>query len=156
VALAEKDGLAVQLGDGIEVLRAQAPASLGAITLIHVIEHLHPNELLDVLALAHDRLAHDGVLVLETPNPQSLYVYARAFWIDPTHVRPVHPVYLDFALRQAGFMAPVFDWLAPPPIDEVLLEIAPDAPGATMYNANVQRLNQLLFAPQNYRVLSAR
>jgi SAM-dependent methyltransferase len=156
VALAEADGLAVQLGDGIDVLRAQAPASLGAITLIHVIEHLHPNELLDVLTLAYDRLAHDGVLVLETPNPQSLYVYARAFWIDPTHVRPVHPVYLDFALRQTGFTAPVFEWLVPPSADEQLLEIDADIPGAERHNENVRRLNQLVFAAQNYRVLAAR
>ena len=36
-------------------------------------------------------LKPDGVLILETPNPLSIVVAARNFWLDPTHRRPVHP-----------------------------------------------------------------
>ena len=153
VALARDAGSNVQLVDGVEALRACAPCSLGAVVLLHVIEHLYPNELLEVVSLAHDRLAIGGKLVLETPNPQSLYVYARAFWLDPTHVKPVHPVYLDFVLRAAGFSDVVFEWTALPADAERLVESS-DA-SATM-NENVRRLNGLVFGAQNYRIIATR
>ena len=108
---------------------------------------------LEVVSLAHDRLAIGGKLVLETPNPQSLYVYARAFWLDPTHVKPVHPVYLDFVLRDAGFNDVVFEWTAFPAEAERLVESG-DASATT--NENVRRLNGLVFGAQNYRVIATR
>jgi O-antigen chain-terminating methyltransferase len=153
---ATERGIDVRAGDGIEALRAVPSASLGAIVLLHVIEHLQPNELLDVLTLAHEKLAVGGKLVLETPNPQSLYIYARAFWIDPTHVRPVHPVYLEFALRSAGFAMYEFDWTALPSSDESMLA-APEHDDLTAtFNQNMGRLNDLLFAAQNYRAIATR
>jgi O-antigen chain-terminating methyltransferase len=153
---ATERGIDVRAGDGIEALRAVPSASLGAVVLLHVIEHLQPNELLDVLTLAHEKLAVGGKLVLETPNPQSLYIYARAFWIDPTHVRPVHPVYLEFALRSAGFAMYEFDWTALPSSDESMLA-APEHDDLTAtFNQNMGRLNDLLFAAQNYRAIATR
>lgn len=150
---AQAAGHDVVLADGLDVLRAEPPGSLGAIVLLHVIEHLHPNELLELLTLAHDRLATSGRLVLETPNPQSLYVYARAFWLDPTHTKPVHPRYLEFALTKAGFSALHFEWTALPSDAE---RLHPDPAGSDTANENIRRANELLFAAQNYRVVATR
>lgn len=156
VSEANSNGLDVRLGDGIAWLRDVAPASLGGLVLLHVIEHLQPNELLELLQLAHQKLAVGGKLVLETPNPQSLYIYARAFWIDPTHVRPVHPVYLEFALRSAGFESYAFDWTALPSPDEAMVPV-PDRDDVTAaINENMRRLNDLVFSAQNYRVVAVR
>lgn len=153
---ARAEGLDVRHGDGLDVLRAQSPSSLGAVVLIHVVEHLHPNELLDVIHLAFDRLYVGGKLVIETPNPQSLYVYARAFWLDPTHLRPVHPIYLEFLLKNAGYRHYDFEWTAMPSDDERLLEIPGDGEAVDAMNANVRRLNSLIFGAQNYRVIAMR
>jgi O-antigen chain-terminating methyltransferase len=131
-------------------------SSLGAIVLLHVVEHLYPNELLELIALAHERLAVGGRLVLETPNPQSLYVFARAFWLDPTHVKPVHPVYLDFVLRQAGFNDVYIEWTALPREAEQLSLLPGDEPAVAAANDNVRRLNDLVFAAQNYRIIATR
>ena len=35
--------------------------------------------------------APGGCLVLETPNPLSITVAASNFWLDPSHLRPLHP-----------------------------------------------------------------
>jgi O-antigen chain-terminating methyltransferase len=44
-----------------------------------------------------------GVLILETPNPLSMVVAARNFWLDPTHQRPVHPESLEVLFDAVGF-----------------------------------------------------
>ena len=146
----------MRLTDGLVGLRAEAPASLGGIVLIHVIEHLTPNEQMELVRLAFDRLVPGGELVMETPNPQSLYIFARAFWLDPTHSKPVHPLYLEFVLRQAGFDQVEYEWTALPDEEERLLEVAEDSPLGELVAENARRTNALLFAPQNYRVFARR
>lgn len=149
-------GLDIRLSDGVEALREVPFGSLGAIVLLHVIEHLTPNELLELVQLSMDRLAPGGYLVLETPNPQSLYVFARAFWLDPTHSKPVHPVYLEFVLRQAGYAEVEFEWTAFPAEGEQLLQPTEDSELAEVVAENARRLNSLVFGAQNYRVIARR
>ena len=43
------------------------------------------------------------MLVLETPNPESLLAGSVNFHRDPTHLRPVHPDTLAFLCESAGF-----------------------------------------------------
>ena len=149
-------GLDIRLSDGVEALREVPFGSLGAIVLLHVIEHLTPNELLEVVQLSLDRLAPGGYLVLETPNPQSLYVFARAFWLDPTHNKPVHPVYLEFVLRKAGYTTVDFEWTALPDEAERLVEPAEDSELSVAVAENARRLNSLVFGAQNYRAIARR
>lgn len=150
-------GLDIRLTDGLLGLGEQPFGSLGGIVLLHVIEHLTPTEQVELVQLAFDRLAVGGVLILETPNPQSLYVFARAFWLDPTHSKPVHPVYLEFVLRQAGFTEVDFEWTALPPESERLM--VPEDDGSDLsavIGENAKRLNDLVFGAQNYRVTARR
>ena len=71
--------------------------------MIQVIEHLTAQDAMDLVALAARKVRPGGKVIIETVNPQSLYVFARSFYLDPTHVRPVHPAYLEFLFREAGF-----------------------------------------------------
>jgi O-antigen chain-terminating methyltransferase len=118
-----------------------------------VIEHLTAQEAADLALLARDKLRPGGKLLIETVNPQSLYVFAHPFYVDPTHERPVHPAYLEFLVREAGFESIELLWRAPPPHDDVL-ETPADDDGVRA--ANVRRLNQLLFAPQDYALIATR
>lgn len=151
-------GLDVVEGDAVTWLRAQADRSVDAITMVQVIEHLAPQEVLDFIELAAIKIKRDGMLLIETVNPQSLYVYAHPFYLDPTHTQPVHPSYLMFLLEKIGFRHVEVDWRSPPPADDVLEEIAgpADAADTLAHNANVRRLNQLLFGPQDYAVIARR
>ena len=96
-------GFDVEHGDLLETLDAQPPASLHAVTCFHVIEHLPAEVQVRMLELAERVLVPGGVLIIETPNPESLRMSARDFWIDPTHLRPVHPTGLVTMLQQVGF-----------------------------------------------------
>ena len=97
-----------------------------------------------------------GLVFVETVNPQSLYVFAHALFLDPTHVRPAHPAYLAFLFREAGFISVDIEWRSPPPAEDVLETITGDTPGAPVLNENVRRLNELLFAPQDYLIVATR
>jgi 2-polyprenyl-3-methyl-5-hydroxy-6-metoxy-1,4-benzoquinol methylase len=157
VEAATERGLDVQHGDGIEVLRALDDASLGALVLIQVVEHLSPQQTLDLVLLAAQKVRPGGQVLIETVNPQSLYVYAHAFYLDPTHVKPVHPSYLAFLFREAGFAAVAMDWRSLPQDDDRLEEVtAEDSDLEKRLNKNIGRLNQLLFAPQDYLVTATR
>ncbi|HET6794992.1 MAG TPA: methyltransferase domain-containing protein [Acidimicrobiales bacterium] len=150
VAAAVEEGLPVTEGDGLEELAAVPDGSLGGLSLIQVVEHLTPQQVVNLVSLAFDKLRPDGRVVIETVNPQSLYVFARAFYVDPTHDRPVHPAYLTFLFEQAGFGVQI-EWRSPPPDDERLQLV-----GHAVTDANVERLNRLLFAPQDYALVAIR
>ncbi|MCZ6726254.1 MAG: class I SAM-dependent methyltransferase [Acidobacteria bacterium] len=96
-------GLDAVAGDLFEALAEITPGSLGGVVSFHVIEHLPAPSLGRLVRLAWRALGTGGVLILETPNPLSLVVAARNFWIDPTHRRPVHPAMLELLYEQAGF-----------------------------------------------------
>ena len=149
-------GFDVEHGDGLDVLRMLEDDSLGGLSLIQVVEHLTPQETVELVLLAADKLRPGGRMILETVNPQSLYVYAHALYLDPEHSRPVHPAYLTFVVREAGFSGVEIDWRSDPVATEVLDEVeADDAVGKTI-NENVRRLNTLLFAPQDYALIAVR
>ena len=112
------------------------------------------------MALAAGALRPGGVLILETPNPLSVVVAARNFWVDPTHRRPVHPRALREMARQRGFdPIEVLD-LRPFPESERLPEIpladvpAELQPFADRVNRLRDRLDDVLFGFQDYGLVA--
>jgi len=154
-----RKGLQAEVGDLFEALAGTPAGSLGAVVSFHVIEHL-PAETLDRLVrLAWGALKPGGVLVLETPNPLSVVVAARNFWLDPTHRRPVHPESLKLSFEQAGFDPVERLDLRPFPDRERLPEVDIDKlPGEARevghrLNELRDRLDDLLFGFQDYAMV---
>jgi 2-polyprenyl-3-methyl-5-hydroxy-6-metoxy-1,4-benzoquinol methylase len=102
VERARAAGLDAVVGDGVEHLESLAPGSLGAITAIHVIEHLPAGELGRFFRLARERLRPGGLLVCETINPHAVHAL-KTFWVDPTHQHPVFPEVAVVLADVAGF-----------------------------------------------------
>jgi len=102
VARARTKGHDVVRADAVEYLGRQADDSLGAVFAAHVAEHLPYESLLKLLEVAHEKLAPDGLLILETVNPHSL-VALRAFWLDLTHRVPIYPQVALTLCRIQGF-----------------------------------------------------
>jgi 2-polyprenyl-3-methyl-5-hydroxy-6-metoxy-1,4-benzoquinol methylase len=156
VASARSRGLDVEQGLAVEYLRTVEPASLGGIVMIQVIEHLSPQQVIDFVALAAEKVRPGGKVVLETINPSSLYTYARAFWLDPDHVRPVHPNLLEFLFREAEFSRLAIEYRSPVAENEALVPLAGDDPQSKALNENFQRIGSLLFGAQDYAVIATR
>lgn len=159
VASCRERGLDAVAGDIFELLGEEAPNSLAAIVSFHVIEHLPAHSIPRLIKLAERALIPGGVLILETPNPLSLVVAARNFWLDPTHQRPVHPEGLRLIFEQAGLESIERRDLRPFAGDQTLPEIdssdlpSPQAELADRVNRLRDRLNELLFGYQDYAMI---
>jgi SAM-dependent methyltransferase len=156
VALCRERGLEASEGDLFATLESLAEASLGAVVSFHVIEHL-PGAALDRLVrLAWRALKPGGVLILETPNPLSLIVAARNFWLDPTHIRPVHPDSLKLMYELAGFdpveRLDLRPFPAPERLPEIDLAKLPEEQRqlADKVNRLRDRIDELLFGYQDF------
>ncbi len=136
-------GLDVVEGDGLAFLAGRPGGSLGAVVALQVVEHWTPEGVFAFLREARRALAPGGLLVAETINTDSLSAW-KAFFLDPSHVRPVPPEALRFLAQAAGFADVRIELLSPLPLEERLEESS----------ANDVKLNGLLFGPQDYAVLA--
>lgn len=100
---ARRRGLKIIEGDVLETLSDQDSEGWGALTAIHLFEHLAPAKLATVLSEVRRVLRPGGLLIAECPNPHTLRVGASLYWQDPTHQRPLLPETLELMLRAAGF-----------------------------------------------------
>jgi 2-polyprenyl-3-methyl-5-hydroxy-6-metoxy-1,4-benzoquinol methylase len=105
VATCRHKGLEAEVADLYTHLADLPEASLDGIFCSQVVEHLPPERLPEMIKLCSSRLTRNGVIAIETPNPECLAIFATHFYLDPTHHRPVpHPL-LAFYLEEFGFGA---------------------------------------------------
>jgi 2-polyprenyl-3-methyl-5-hydroxy-6-metoxy-1,4-benzoquinol methylase len=113
VAMCRGKGLHAEAADLFEHLRAIPEESLDGIFCAHVIEHLPPARLPEMIALCCSRLMKGGAIAIESPDPACLAIFATYFYLDPTHVRPVPRQLLEFYLNESGVGVVEFRSLAP-------------------------------------------
>lgn len=164
-AAAQRRGLDLKVGDVLEVLKTQPSDAFGAVTAIHLLEHLQPAVLAAVLAEVLRVLRPGGLFLAECPNPHSLRVGAALYWQDPTHQRPLLPETLELFLSAAGFSIRSRDLLHPFPQDQMLMD---DEGGTqTMTDPEVtelaeridrlrRRLDDILNGPRDFAVWAVR
>ena len=93
-----------------------------------MVEHLSLDTLVGLIDAALVALKAGRLLILETPNPTNVNVGAASFYLDPTHLKPLHPQFLSSWWCQRGF-ADV----------EVRYLNAEDAPSLTVDDLAAQR-----------------
>lgn len=155
VAEAIAKGLDVVQGDALDYLATLSTGSIGAVSALHVVEHLSPAVCLELIDEALRVLAPGGLLILETPNPTNLAVGAASFYLDPTHVRPVPADYLQFLVRDRGFGDVHVRFLHPLPEYESTLD-APSQTDDKAFAALIDDVKWALKGPQDYVVLARR
>lgn len=146
-------GLRCEKGDLLEKLAAEPDAGLAGLFSSQVIEHLTPAQLQKLIELGRRKLEPSGVLILETVNPQSVFALVQIFHLDPTHQKPVHPQALKFLLEASGFGDVEIKYSAPLE-SERLRDLPPAGEQAVVLNQNIDRLNELLFAPAQYAAIA--
>jgi SAM-dependent methyltransferase len=102
VHASQKRGHQIIYGDAIKILRGDIGTFEG-IFASHLIEHLEPTKLFQLLRLIHQKLTPGGVFISETPNCRSIMQHLRYFYCDYTHVRFYPLELLQFFLEQVGF-----------------------------------------------------
>jgi SAM-dependent methyltransferase len=102
VALCRSKGLHADEADLFAYLAAMPDGSLDGVFCAQVIEHLAPAQLPEMIRLAARALRRAGVLVVESPDPECLAIFATHFYLDPTHTRPVPHALLAFYMEECG------------------------------------------------------
>lgn len=149
VGLLAERGIEVAREDALAHLQSLADGDVDGIVAIHLVEHLPGRDVARLVELAEERLSAGGVLILETPNPESLVAGSINFHRDPTHVRPVHPETLAFLAESAGFVEVEIRRLSPVSGGELL----PRPPGGELAPL-LDRLDALLYGFQDYAVVA--
>lgn len=145
-------GLAVEEGDALEALEAQTPGSLGGVVALHLVEHLPAAVWMRLVEAAGRALGPGGILVVESPNPDSLRVGAGLFWIDPTHRAPVHPDALAFVARAVGLQVEAVRFAHEFPPEQRLAREGQDPDLRTL----AERLDAWLSAPRDFVLVATR
>jgi SAM-dependent methyltransferase len=96
-------GLPADLGDAVGALKARAAESVSVISAFHLVEHIPFPALQDLVSEAIRVLKPGGLLILETPNAENLFVGSNGFYMDPTHERPIPHLLLSFLTEFSGF-----------------------------------------------------
>src|SRR5262249_18121356 len=102
VRYCHEKGLQADTADLFTYLDSLADESLDGIFSAQVVEHLSPERLPEMIRLAAAKLDRHGLLVIETPNPECLAIFATHFYIDPTHARPIPHALLAFYMEEYG------------------------------------------------------
>ncbi len=160
VATCREAELDVEQADALAYLAALPNASLGGIFCAQVIEHLPAEALIALVRLAHAKLRPGGVLLCETPNPACLTVFSGAFYVDLTHIKPIHPEAARFVLEAAGFRDVEVRYVNPYPPEAGLQPLEPlwymrryEEAFIQQLNDNFARLNELLWGAQDYAAI---
>jgi SAM-dependent methyltransferase len=148
VELLEERGIEVVAEDAVAHLTKLEPGAVDGVVASHLVEHLPAAGVSQLVSLAAEKLAGEGLLIVETPNPESLVAGSVNFHRDLTHVRPIHPDTLAFLCESAGFSDVEIRRLSPVPDDERL-----PTPSAEPLAEIVGRLNELLYGYQDYAVV---
>jgi SAM-dependent methyltransferase len=139
-AVAGVPGCFANIGDG----------SIGAVVAMHVVEHLPVDALFALFAESARVLRAGGLLIIETPNAESLAVSASEFWRDPTHLAPRHPAALTLLGREHGFAIDEISAIHPFPESNRFVATTEDS------RALVDALNERVFGGQDLRLVLRR
>jgi SAM-dependent methyltransferase len=158
VEVCRQKGLDASKADALDYLRAQPSGSLGGLLAAQVVEHLDPAYLTNLLDAAYAALRPGAPIVLETINPACWFAFFESYVRDITHVRPLHPDTLKFLLQASGFGGVEIRYQAPYPEHHKLQRVAAAALGdaSETLNANVDKLNSLLFTYLDYAAIGRR
>lgn len=153
-------GLDVKNIDAKSYLSSCEDNSIGGVFMDQVIEHLEPAYIVELLELCHRKMSEGGHIIIETVNPICLIAFVN-FYIDMTHNRPMHPETLRFLMEYTGFRENSYIFSSPFDESTRLKKMDADQCSndreknfATVYNSNVDKLNDLIYGPQDYAIVA--
>ena len=153
VADLQKQGLDVSLSGIPQCFEGIKHGSVGSVLAMHVVEHLPVEHLFALFAQSARVLRPGGLLMIETPNAESISMTGSDFWRDPTHIAPRHPAALTLLAREHGFTIDEVKAIHPlPPGNEITY--SPEDGESVRQIAEV--LNERVLAPQDLRMILKR
>lgn len=155
VDLCKEKGLNVICGDALKQISEFE--KVGGIFAGQLVEHLSIEQIKYLCDLAYDKLEEGACIIMETPNPTSLAIYTHAFYMDPSHQKPVHPLTLKYLLEKAGFREIDIVYTEssrlPFSIPKIQLE---NEQNTIAFNEAMSIVQETLFGSQDYAIIARR
>jgi O-antigen chain-terminating methyltransferase len=160
VLYCQKKGLDVSQNNALNHLTSLRDKSLDGIFSAQVVEHLQPAELISLIKLSYDKMQYGSYFIAETINPMCLSVFAASFYMDLSHVKPVHPETIKFLLESVGFRDVQLKFSSSFSETTRLSKLAmtdnmsfEERFRLEVLNQNIDKLNSLLYGYQDYAVI---
>lgn len=155
VELCKDKGMKAIQADAIVAL--EKAETLGGIFAGQLVEHLTIEQIVRLCELAYEKLENGACIIMETPNPTSLAIYTHAFYIDPSHQKPVHPLTLKYILEKAGFTDIEVVYVKGSELPVVIPELkAEGVENIKEFNDSMQCVQEALFGCQDYAIVARR
>lgn len=148
-------GMNAKLADALTYVKEQQDNSLGGIFMGQVAEHLEPDYLLNLLRCCYEKVKKGCYFIAETPNPTNLTTFTNSFYLDPTHIKPVHPQTFKFMLEYVGFkqVEIVYTENSKPNYRLPLLNIV-GSENLEEFNSGINCMTDVLFGSLDYAVIA--
>ena len=112
VEICRQKGLTAHQAEALAYLSTEEAGAFAGIHMSHLLEHVPFPTAIRLLEACADHLLPGGVLIAETPNPHCPEAL-QAFFLDPTHIRPLFPEALIILLESLGFEQVQVHFLSP-------------------------------------------
>ncbi len=104
VEYSKSKGFDVAYADALDFLKSQEDNTYDIISLIHVLEHLSFEYAFELHKEVLRVLKPGGSYIVEFPFAENISMGTIDFWLDPTHLRPIHPEAVKFTWEYLGFI----------------------------------------------------
>ncbi len=155
VELCRNKGMEVIQQDALEYLRQQK--EIDGLFAGQLIEHIPVESIIELCTLAYKKMKEGGCMILETPNPMSLAIFTNSFYMDPSHLKPVHPLTLKYIVEKAGFkdVEILFTENSRYPVKIPDLKVK-GADNLDEFNKSMHVVEDTLFGSQDYAIIAKR
>ena len=148
-------GLNVLKDDALNYLLIQDDESIDGIFMSQVAEHLETDYLINLVEAAYEKLKKGKFFIAETPNPKTLSIFSNAFFMDPSHKKPVHPETFKFIFEKAGFKDVKIEFTEVSKIDYKLPLLTSNyVDNLEEFNDGINLLSEMFFGSQDYAIIA--
>jgi len=137
--------LEAEQAEALEYLARTPDGSLGAVTVLRLVERLPLPQLVRLLDEVARVLRLGGTAIFETPNPENILVASRDFYRDPGRLHPIPAETLRFLVESRGFGSAEVLFLNPGGESERVPEDG--------QSAVTRRFNRYFYGPREYAVV---
>lgn len=141
--------------DAITYLDGVRDKSIGGVFASQLVEHLKFGQMVELCNKAYQKLMRGSYLIIETPNPTSLNTFTNAFYVDPSHNKPIHPQTLKYILENIGFekVEVLFTENSKSTYELQLLN-AENVYNLGEFNDGINCVSNIMFGSQDYAIIA--
>jgi len=107
----KKEGLNACKGNIFKIMPHLKSNCYSLITAFHIIEHLENDRITKLLYEAERLLKKNGIMIIEMPSIDNIYVSTDSFYLDETHINKIHPKLLIYKLNLHGFKSTELNYI---------------------------------------------